>query len=188
MNKIGIIAEDNSDVSVLKYLIQKIGPDKTFSLKKFVGYGCGKIIGKGLQWAKNLKDQGCTLLVVVHDLDRRDLRQLSTELDEAFKPSPIKKNVIVIPVREIEAWLLSDNLAIQQGLKLPILPSFISNPEDILDAKRKLREIVYISSNKKKRYINTIHNEHIASCIDLKNIRRCSSFQPLESFLLNNMR
>ncbi len=54
-NHIGVIAEDNSDVEVVRELIKKIVPDKKFSINSFVGHGCGKIQGKCFQWAGALK-------------------------------------------------------------------------------------------------------------------------------------
>jgi hypothetical protein len=64
---IGIIAEDKSDVAVLEYLIAKLAANP-FSVKPFVGNGCGKIVGKCRSWAQNLYNSGCQYLLIVHDL------------------------------------------------------------------------------------------------------------------------
>jgi hypothetical protein len=181
--RIGVIAEDDSDVRVLGVLFEKIAPSKRFLIKKFVGHGCGRISSKCHNWARNLKIQGCTALVVAHDLDTKVLATLYKDLADSLRPSPIARYVIVIPIRELEAWLLADCAAIQSALNLKARPARISNPEAILDAKRLLKEIVFVKSGKTKRFISTVHNEAIARKIRLAELSRCNSFKPLQTFV-----
>src|SRR5437588_7930520 len=182
-NRIGLIAEDRSDIAVINELIKKIAGTKDFVLKGFVGRGCGKIRGKCLQWAQDLKSKGCNSVILLHDLDSRNLLELERQLRESFSPCPIKNNVIIIPVQEIEAWLLSDEKAIQQAMNLRDKVSRVPNPESITDPKSRLGEIIYIRSRKTKRYVNTIHNSRIAASLSIMKVRRCKSFRPLEQFL-----
>ena len=181
--KVGVIAEDDSDVDVFKILVEKISGRQNFKVKKFVGGGCGRIKRKCLQWAKNLKLQGCKVVVLMHDLDNKDINKLKSELLKAFNPCPIKDNLIVIPIQEIEAWLLSDEDAIYTALNLKLKVRTIPNPESVFDPKKKLREIIYIKSGKTKHYLNTKHNKKIATCLNLERIRRCNSYIPLEDFI-----
>jgi len=181
--RVGIIAEDQSDVDVLKELILKISPGRSFVVRKFLGHGCGKLRGKCLQWASVLKEQNCQLLVVCHDLDNRSLPVLQNELRVRLNPCPIARNVIVIPVRAIEAWLLSDSPAIARALSLRRRPQTTPNPEALLNPKGRLEQLVYSASGKTKRYLNTIHNSRIAAHSSLGSLRRCPSFRPLESFV-----
>lgn len=184
--RVGVIAEDSSDVEVVYELITKITPNKRFKIRKFVGNGCGKIRGKCNQWALQLMREGCTLLVVMHDLDNRVLSELEIQLEKAINPCPIKKYVLIIPIKEIEAWLLSDNVAIQIALSLKQKISHIANPEAINDPKKLLGEIIYLKSDKTKRYVVS-DNRKIAHKIELQNIRRCSSFLPLERFIRTHL-
>lgn len=186
-NCIGIIAEDDSDVEVVKELVKKIVPNKRFSTEKFVGHGCGKIQGKCFQWAGVLKTKGCSILIVLHDLDDRVSSKLDASLRLTLKNCAIPKHIVVIPIREIEAWLLSDHIAIQKAFNLNKKVEHISNPQFITDPKKKLGEIIYLKSGKTKRYINAVHNQKIAAEMDLVNLRRCSSFRPLEDFLIQNI-
>ncbi len=187
-NRIGIIAEDDSDVDVVDQLIPKVVPGKEYSIRKFVGHGCGRIQGKCAQWAIVLKARGCTMLIVLHDLDTRVLSKLESELRQILGHCPIQKNVIVIPIREIEAWLLSDNVAIQKAMNLGSVVPRVPNPQNITDPKKKLGEIIYLRSGKRKRYLNSVDNRKIAAEIDLNNLRRCSSFVPMEEFLSLSLR
>lgn len=185
---VGLIAEDISDIEVVDEIIKKIQPQIKYSIKYFIGHGCGKIRGKCFQWAGFLKAKGCSTLIVVHDLDQNELKGLNTKLSQALANCSISKNVIVIPIREIEAWLISDSLAIQTAMKLREKIPVIPNPEELIDPKKKLGEIIYLRSGKTKRYINSAHNRKIAAELDLDNVRRCASFLPLEKFILGNIK
>lgn len=181
---IGIIAEDISDVEVIRALIVKRASSRPFTINKFVGHGCGKIRGKCRQWAATLSSQGCNFLIVLHDLDNKPLGQLTNDLRNSLRSSPIKNHVIAIPVQMVEAWLLSDNVAIHRGMNLSLLPKEIANPEALLDPKSKLRDIIFQKSGKKKSYLNTIHNPKIAKELSMKKLfAKCESFRPLDSFL-----
>ncbi len=70
--RIGIIAEEASDVEVLYELTCKLMNENMFSFKKFIGHGCGKLHRKCTAWAENLLLRGCSHLVVIHDLDNND--------------------------------------------------------------------------------------------------------------------
>jgi hypothetical protein len=185
---IGVIAEDKSDVEVLQEIAGKLAARRTFRVKFFVGKGCGKIRSKCQGWARNLNLQHCSSLVIIQDLDFHELPRLVEEIRSALRPSPIAHHIVVIPVREIEAWLLADHDAIAQALSLRKRIAMISNPEAILRPKERLRDLVYYKSEKRKHYVNTIDNRKIAACANLRNLRRCDSFVPLEAFLRTVLR
>lgn len=116
--KIGIIAEDDSDVKVAEILLGKLRNRRTFQIKKFIGQGCGKIFSKCRRWADDLSRKGCTLLAIIHDLDQKNETDLRRALVQALEPSPIANYAVIIPIRELEAWLLSDDAAINRALRL----------------------------------------------------------------------
>jgi hypothetical protein len=178
---IGVIAEDNSDVEVIEEIIAKKKSRHLFKLKKFVGHSCGKVRTKCHEWACILSIQKCSILILLHDLDENAVSDLRREIEEKLRPSPIATHIIVIPVREIEAWLLADHEAINKtfGLSLKKIP----NPESIRRPKEHLRDLVYLRSQKRRVYLNTAHNGKIAAKATLKQLSRCSSFVPLNDFL-----
>ncbi|CCE02825.1 DUF4276 family protein [Bradyrhizobium sp. STM 3809] len=184
--KIGIIAEDKSDVAVIKVLIERIR-NSPVSVKHFVGNGCGKLVGKCGAWSRELARLGCEYLVVVHDLDRRKLSELEGTLRRALAVNPIQASLIVIPVQEIEAWILSDEIALSKffGLKRPIKQ--IANPETVANPKEQIGTLIYRHSGGGKRYVNTLHNERLAGQIRISRLRACSSFLPLENFVKRNL-
>lgn len=93
---------------------------------------------------------------------------------------------IIIPVHELESWLLADTSAIHgvfsATARTARLPADIASPEYIADPKRHLDKLIYASY--KLRYVNTIHNKKIAKNIDVDQIRyRCPSFRVLDTFI-----
>ncbi len=186
MNRIGLIAEDESDVDVVRCVIMKM-TKRAFSLEKFIGHGCGKLRNKCGVWAVNLRDRGCKWLIIVHDSDSNDPVKLKNDLVTATAPPPIKLHVIVIPVREIEAWLLADHEAIRRAMNLPKPMPRVANPEQVMRPKEYLRDQTFIRSGHRTRYVNSIHNKRIAEACSLANLRRCASFAPLEVFLRTHL-
>jgi hypothetical protein len=182
VTSVGVIAEDKSDVEVLASLFKKITSAQV-RVESFVGNGCGKIRGKCLAWSENLHRRGCKLLVVVHDLDVGNASHIKSMLEAELATSAISLRIVVVPVYEIEAWLLADHEAIERALNLRLKIKKISNPETIARPKEYLRDLIWLKSEKKKRYINTIDNLKIANECYVANLRRCTSFAPLESFI-----
>jgi hypothetical protein len=184
--RIGVIAENDSDIDVFEEIVKKISK-KQIALRRFIGKGCGKIRKECVGWAKNFKEQNCSLLVLLHDLDRNNLPDLMQQLRTALNPPYIKHHIIVIPVREIEAWLLSDEIAIRTAMNIKSVIPSIGNPESIDDPKEYLERLVEKKSLGRKHYLNTVHNKKIASLLNLTKIKKCKSFLPLESFLQQHL-
>lgn len=184
--RIGIIAEDQSDVEVLREIFQLYGL-KRLSIERFVGKGCGKIKGKCNAWARDLRALGCTRLILLHDADDHRPNVLRQELVQALGVSPIPKSVIVVAVRELEAWLLADHNAIVKSLKLRGNVKQVANPEGIRRPKEHLGELIYRASRRKLTYVNTVHNKRIAAACSINAMKRCSSFKVFDSFVLSEL-
>jgi Domain of unknown function (DUF4276) len=178
---VGIIAEDDSDIQVLSSLIDKIVQSHV-PIKPAKGSGCGNIVSKCHAWAQNLKERGCRYLLLVQDLDDGPLDTLMRRLTSALRPSPITCHIIIIPVREIEAWLLADHEAIHRAMKLNKALRQTPNPEAIPEPKEYLSDLIYRNSDR-KRYINTLDNRKIAAECQIENLRRCPSFVPFVEFI-----
>jgi hypothetical protein len=179
--KIGVIAEDQTDIDVLYELTCKIIHENTFSFKKFIGRGCGKLRRKCYAWAKNLLAQGCDHLIVLHDLDNNNEDELRKELEKSINDFEYQSKIILIPIKEIEAWLLTDDVSLRDVFNMKRLPKLPRNPETVGDPKKKLRDIIW--TNTKRYYINTIHNKKIASSCRIKKVETCKSFRPYSKFL-----
>jgi hypothetical protein len=184
---VGIIAEDDSDIEVIKHLIHKVSGKDNIAVKKFVGKGCGKINRRCNAWANQLKNRGCGSIILVHDLDRNNLDQLYQRLHAALTPCPLEKHLICIPVTELESWLLSDPEAIRSSLALRNLPKIEFPPETIPSAKEYLGGAIHKASNGEVIYLNTKHNSKIVKEITVEIIaQKCTSFVPFQDFVRGN--
>jgi hypothetical protein len=172
----GIIAEDDSDVAVLSEITLTLLKPHRIGFNRFVGHGCGKLRRKCGAWARTLVQQGCPWIVVVHDLDVHDERELHAQLTEAIAPAGAKASVVLIPKREIEAWLLYDGEAIAAAFNQDQQPRLPGNPESLLHPKKHLRDLIW--KKYRKEYLNTIHNARIAKRIDVSLLTRAGSFAP----------
>lgn len=179
--KVGVIAEEKNDIEVLYELTRKLINENSFSFSHFVGHGCGKLRRKCGAWAENLIKRGCTLLVVIHDLDKRNEFQLRATLEGHIKGLPFKHSVVLIPIEEIEAWLLSDPNAIKAVFNMRKIPRIPNQPERISDPKKFLSNL--ITRNSKSHYLNTIHNRKIAAELVIRSLKRCPSFSRYPVFL-----
>lgn len=183
VRKIGVIAEDLSDIAVIKKLLEKRINSHKFSVKHFVGNGCGSLVRKCCPWARNLLARGCHHLILMHDLDSKDHQTLRSKLEAVVAQTDFDSTVVVIPVREVEAWMLADARAIQLVFRISSLPRITRDTESIEDPKRYLKNKVWQVC--KKKYLNTVHNEKIAEQARLSELRRCPSFVVLDNFFRN---
>jgi Domain of unknown function (DUF4276) len=178
--KLGVIAEDDSDVAVIREITLSLLRPHRFRFKQFVGHGCGKLRRKCAAWARNLVLQGCSWIVVVHDLDVHDENELRNTLTLAVALSGAKETIVLIPKHEIEAWLLYDGRAIAAAFGQSQTPKLPGDPEALSDPKRYLGDLVW--RKYRKDYLNTIHNARIAKLLDIRKLKRSASFAPHPEF------
>jgi hypothetical protein len=184
IRSIGIIAEDDSDFDAVRVLVQRIVGRNNLTFKKQVTFGCGRMIKKANDYANTLSRRGCDLLVLVHDLDTKSLQTLKSELKKALSGCAIQQHFVCIPVREIEAWFLSDPIGIHKTLNLQRVPRVKGLPESINFPKEVLRDHVLACSGQKRLYLHTKHNLPLAQNVSLDLIRaKCPSFKELSDFI-----
>jgi len=187
MAMLGIIAEDDSDVRVIKTLVERISGARSIRTKSFNGKGCSKLRRKCGDWAKLLHLRGCRTLIVVHDLDRNKHSDLLKLLNNILSSCPIPNRTVCIPIEELEAWLLSDAEALKTVFNLPRLPRLPGSPENVQGPKEELRRIIDRSSRSTKLYLNTKHNERISQAISIDMIgQKCPSFHSFRDFVVKH--
>lgn len=178
---IGIIAEDVSDVDVVSVLLEKYSPKNTFSIRRFVGNGCGKLKNKCRTWAQALIQGGCQHVFLFHDLDRNAERDLRDLLAAKLPSKEFPTTLVVIPIEELEAWLLSDENALKGAFNLKATPKRYKNCEEVKSPKEELQRLLWNSD--RKRYLNTVHNKRIAEKVSLANLRRCPSYRAFDQYV-----
>jgi hypothetical protein len=182
-SRIGIICEDPTDYEALKVIIRKTINTTRVGFKPKVGNGCSKIRSKCIGWAEDLSNRRCDMLIVVHDLDRRNYKQLHTDLTQKLARSAIDNNFVSIPIEELEAWLLADPKGVMEALNLKRLPRFKGLPETITSPKEKLADEIFMCSRKEIEYQTTM-NARIAKHIDLQIVMdRCPSFKLFHDYI-----
>ena len=181
--KIGIIAEDNSDIDTLLEFIVRI-TDVKFKKATYASQGCGKLMRKCQKVSKNwISQKRVTHIIICHDLDRKRYKELYNELHGKISALPNCNEVfcIVIPIEEMEAWFLSDSEMLNR--KYPgINIKEISHPEKIKSPKeyieRKSRDKC------KPRYLYTTANPELAKIIDIPKIqKKCPEFKKFHDFV-----
>lgn len=178
---IGVLAEEVNDVEVIYEMTAKYVAENHFKISKFVGHGCGKLRRKCGAWAENLLRKGCTALIVLHDGDGRDAEQLRDLLSAEVSHRQFDVIVVLIPVEELEAWLLVDPAALKAVFNMPRIPKVSAKPESISDPKEHLGMLV--SKHSKTKYLNTAHNKKIARAINKDSLSRCPSFAQFPKFI-----
>lgn len=185
----GFIGEDNSDVDAFEVILSKYIPKEKFRLKRFVGKGHGKISAKVKAWTEILLNEGCKAVFIVQDLDEYKFKDLKKSLEEKIKSLNTKNNILVIiPIKELEAWLLTDPKVLQDVFNFLSLPKLPSNPEQCKDPKKEIADIVRkYRQNHRIIYTNTSHNKEILEKLSLISLRKCSSFEQLHRYLELNL-
>lgn len=182
---IGIIAEDQSDVDVITHFLEKYVARNTFSIRKFVGNGCGKLRSKCGSWAATLFESGCHHVLLFHDLDRNNEASLRKLLLKKVPKAQFPNALIIIPIEELEAWLLSDESAVRDVFSLSKSPPRIKDCEAIRSPKEHLSKLVW--SLGRKRYLNTRHNGRLSAKVTLDSLRRCPSYIPFDNYVRSSI-
>jgi hypothetical protein len=182
---IGVIAEDRSDVDVVSALFEKYVPKSNFTVRHFVGNGCGKLKNKCRTWTETLFQLGCEHVFLFHDLDRQIEAELRKLLEERIPKLEFPTALIVIPIEEMEAWLLSDIEAIKAVFAMKAKLKRYKNCEAVNSPKEEIGRLAW--NTNKKRYLNTVHNKRIAEKVSLDNLRRCPSYLPFDAYLKKNV-
>lgn len=178
---IGLIAEDNSDIEVIANILGKYIDRSRFSIKKFVGNGCGKLKQKCDSWTDNLIRAGCQHVFIFHDLDRNNATKLRRDLEKKVPKDKYPNSLIIIPIEELEAWLLCDESALAAVFALNKIPKKIENCDEVQNPKEHLRDLIWELG--KKRYLNTVHNKQISEKVSLLNLRRCNSYHEFDKYI-----
>jgi hypothetical protein len=188
-----IVGEYLSDASTLKVLVRRLAERATDSQHanglqvSTRGYeGASEMFKHAARDLAIYAKLGCNRFIVAHDSDA-DLPASRRErvMDEIIKPSKIGKHYcILIPVQEIEAWILADLPAIQR-LHTSWKPTKqFSSPEQIGDPKERLESLVKHPKTKRRLYNHVTDNERVAEYLDLETVAtKCRSFHGLVEFV-----
>jgi hypothetical protein len=121
--------------------------------------------------SERLEENGATIIIILTDLDTD---QCITNTKERI--SPLTKQIVVISVKEIEAWFISDSAAMSSLLK----QNFVSDNPESFD--NPFEEIQSISLDKiqrgigtKTRFANNFVRNHKFSILNAAKHPKCNS-------------
>jgi hypothetical protein len=179
----GVLGEDPSDVEMVRVLIRRIADNKAVRVS-IKGYeGCAQMLRKGATQLVLFRELGCKWFIVVYDADGPEWQPRYREvLDRIVKPSGVQAFAIIIPVQEIEAWVLAD-VECASRIFTGWRPDSVPNPENITNPKEYLERLSR-ASDRRPRYAHATHNPRIAEYLDLAKVaRKCISFAKLVQFV-----
>ena len=193
--KFAILGEDKSDASTLKVLVRRLlesapakrAKEKKPAIKPKNYHGWSHLCRKGARDLRQLARAGCDRFIVCVDADGPDpaerRRHIQREvIAKAGLDSPAC--CLVIPVQELEAWLLADIEQAGPKVILSWRPSAIKNPERQASPKEHLRRLSVDPGTRKARYNEVLHNERLAEHLRLDRVEaKCASFKPLVDFV-----
>jgi hypothetical protein len=182
----GILGEDQSDVETLKVLVRRLAGSESLPVMRKGYGGCAEMLRKGAKQLRLFRDLQCTRFIVCHDADGPDpVLKHEVVRRKVVTPSGIDKGFcIVVPVQELEAWILAD---IECATKIftSWKPSPIENPEHIASPKEHLEKLSR-DSKQRPRYSHATYNEKMAKYLDLDKVsRKCPSFSLLAAFVIH---
>jgi len=183
----GIIAEDKSDVAMLKVIIKRVAKTQSVSIKGKGYNGCGEMLRKGTTQLKAFKELGCDRFIICYDADRDSPSGRHNEaLEKIVIPfGNTEKCCILVPIQEIEAWILADLKSVTKVISSWVPTKVYHSPESVNDPKEELEKLSR-NANKRPRYSHAIHNCKVAEHLDLSIVKqKCKSFLPLEDLVLN---
>ncbi|MGD9504981.1 MAG: DUF4276 family protein [Syntrophobacteraceae bacterium] len=187
MLELGIMAEDKSDIDTLVALARRI-TDADFQVKSYAAKGCGKLKKQFARIAESWMSVSTDYIVVCHDLDSCDansLKRLKEELEAKVRHMPKRQRdclCIVIPIQEIEAWLLADVEPLKKrfrniGISEAPSPEAIASPKEYIEKASR-------DSRARPRYIHNIHNPELARELDIDKVHsKCPAFRPYHAFI-----
>jgi hypothetical protein len=183
-----VLGEDQSDVETLKVIIRSLRADGSLRVGG-KGFGSGSdLMRRGYKFLQVASAIGWDRFIICHDADEDDPSAIRARItDRVVKPSGIAAPVcIVVPVREIEAWILADLDAVSRAFprwKPAWQPKPIPNPEGIRQPKEHLMRSSR-DPNRRARYRHPADNPIVARHLDLAIVRKkCPSFVPLADFV-----
>jgi len=179
-----VLAEDKSDVAALQILVKRISGNPRLGVLGRGFGGCGKLRQKVCSHMADYARRGASRFIVCHDSDGNDPSELKEKIEAIIRVGRLTacRHSIVVPVQELESWIIADEKAIQTVIAQLSIgsvkhPESLINPKEWLESKSRVR-------HSRPRYIPSIHNKEVVRHTDLEKLaRKCPSFIPLREFV-----
>jgi len=172
-----ILAEDNSDKEFLSIVLRRYYQSDNMTIKGKGYGGCSEMLRKGQRDVEAWLRKGVGRFVICHDADKSSPDSVYTDvIKRIVQPAGLERVCcIVVPVEEIEAWVIADEEAVRH-----VIPTFLfkghHNPETISDPKEWLIAKSR-AANGKPLYSPATFNPAVARHLRLDVVaKKCQSF------------
>ncbi len=190
--KYAIIAEDRSDAEVLAILVKRLyavcyPKKKAASVAKQGYHGWGDLCRKGAAELGAFYNVGCQRFIVCLDADQVNPKpRYDFAYNQIIKKAKIPAAwCIVVPVQELEAWVLADIEQVSMIIA-SWQPKAIANPEKIKNPKEYLRGLSRDPTTKHIRYREPRDNVKMANHLRTEIVAaKCKAFRSLVDFVNN---
>jgi hypothetical protein len=179
-----VLAEDSTDADCLEELVKRITGRRDRRVLKKGFSGCGELKRKSPAHIKLFLDRGATRFILCQDSDGSDPDRIRSELRKVVKKVNSSKldYEIVVPVQELEAWVIADEQAIAKVIPSLSIKS-VRHPETQSSPKEWL---VGESARGRSRplYSPVTHNVHVVRVSNLETLQqKCPSFVRFSEFV-----
>lgn len=181
---LAIFGEAKSDTEMLKVLVRRLAGDSKLPVKPKSYTSCSHLVRKIKGDLIAFERLGYSRFIICYDADGPNPNPRYDQMKKIVKDSGVSSCCILIPVEEIEAWILADVKAVTKLFPSWFPPpKIISSPESVTDPKETLIRLSRISG-KKPLYDYVNDNHRIAHHLDLERVfKLCPSFVPLREFM-----
>lgn len=182
----GVLAEADSDANTIAVIVRRLTLRDNLPIAREVFNGKSLLFKKGAAALRVLAMRGVAKAIVCVDADGPTDADVRNRIErEIIRASSVEfPAAAIVPVQEIEAWILADIVSVQR-IFTSWRPKAEQNPEAIASPKERL---VSLSRDQRARprFDPKVHNEQIARYLDLEVVaRRCPSFRRLVAFVAN---
>ena len=186
MKRFAVLAEDRSDAETLVVLVRRISCDPHLPIHKKGFSSCGELCRKAGSHIRDFAKDGATHFIICHDSDGNDPDVIKQKVfgSVARKVDLIGLNhVIIVPVQEIEAWIIADELAITAAIPSLVVPP-VPLPESINSPKEWLERQSRSGGRSRPLYAHATWNMKVADHLDIQKVeKKCPSFRELTKYI-----
>lgn len=186
----GILAEDISDAETLEVIIKRVGGNVApVRVKKHNAHGGGNLFRKGARYLQNFRNLGATHFIVCHDADggNEKAKQIRDKIMRmVVKPAACERVCVVIPIQELEAWLIADHHAIMSVIPTLKLQE-VKHPEKQNGPKEWIVNQSRVN-NARPLYLTRVHNPQVAKHVNIQLVaEKCPSFIPFLKYVKDSL-
>lgn len=176
-----VLGEDRSDVEMIQTLIRRIANSPNVAVSRKGYQGAPEMLAKAPMQIQAYKKLGASRFIVCYDSDGYPAEERHKEIVQRVL---IPANVdavfcALVPVQEIESWVLSDIDAVAKVHTSWRPPQKFSHPEHVIKPKEFLEKMTQ-QRNLRPLYNHKTHNPQVAKHLSLQQLAsKCPSSLPL---------